>query len=77
MEMGEDERSGNTPSKKSIKLDTEPSSGIGQHFTPKEKMPPPPMANVQIKAKNNKKINKATSAWKTLSLNRKVWKLWL
>jgi len=77
MEMGEEEdRSGNTPSKKSIKLDNnEPSGGIGivmgQHFTPKEKMPPPPMANVQVKAKNNKKINKATSAWKTLSLNRK------
>ena len=29
------------------------------------------MANVQLKAKNSKKINKATSAWKTLSLNRK------
>merc|ERR1719162_1044221 len=53
---------GNTPSKKSIKLD---------HFTPKEKMPPPPVANVQLRGKINKKINRSTSAWKTLSLNRK------
>ena len=44
MDMGEagngSDTTGNTPSKKSIKLD---------HFTPKEKMPPPPVANVQLR----------------------------
>ena len=34
-------------------------------------MPPPPMANVQLRAKINKKLNRPTSAWKTLSLGRK------
>ena len=44
MDMGDagngSDTTGNTPSKKSIKLD---------HFTPKEKMPPPPVANVQLR----------------------------
>ena len=66
-----DSKSGgdNTPSKKSIRLDAAATND--GHFTPKEKMPPPPMANVQLRAKINKKINRSTSAWKTLSLNRK------
>lgn len=34
-------------------------------------MPPPPVANVQLRAKINKKINRSTSAWKTLSLGRR------
>ena len=39
--------------------------------TPKRVMAPPEVPNVQIRAKLNKKINKSTSAWKTLSLNRR------
>ena len=53
-----------TPNSKSIKMDTENS-------TPKRVMAPPEVPNVQIKAKLNKKINKSTSAWKTLSLSRR------
>ena len=55
-----------TPSKKSIKLDA--SLNV---FTPKEKMAPPSVPNVQLRAKWNKKINSSTSAWKTLSLSRR------
>ena len=53
-----------TPNSKSIKMDAENS-------TPKRVMAPPEVPNVQIKAKLNKKINKSTSAWKTLSLSRR------
>merc|ERR1719273_722832 len=75
MDMGEENDltssngDNNTPSKKSIRLDAAATND--GHFTPKKKMPPPPMANVQLRAKINKKINRSTSAWKTLSLNRK------
>ena len=55
-----------TPSSKSIKMENIESSG-----TPKRVMAPPEVPNVQIRAKLNKKINKSTSAWKTLSLNRR------
>merc|ERR1719270_1214605 len=74
MDMGEGQETGSepqtpsSPSKKSIKLDDSSTNG---HFTPKEKTLPPPVANVQVRARINKKINKSTSAWKTLSLNRK------
>lgn len=61
-----EEEDSNTPSKKSIKLDESTSTA-----TPKMKMPPPPVANVQLRAKINKKINRSTSAWKTLSLGRR------
>ena len=57
----------NTPSKKSLKLDESTSSTT----TPKLKMPPPAVPNVQLKGKLNKRVNRSTSAWKTLSLSRK------
>lgn len=63
MELEEDSA---TPSSKSIKME-EPSEA----FTPKRIMAPPEVPNVQIRAKLNKKINKSTSAWKTLSLSRR------
>lgn len=39
--------------------------------TPTTRSDPPEIANVQIKAKLIKRINRSTSAWKHLSLNRK------
>jgi len=56
-----------TPNSKSIKIEEPQNSS----FTPKRIMAPPEVPNVQIRAKLNKKINKSTSAWKTLSLSRR------
>jgi hypothetical protein len=67
---------GNSPNK-SIKIETAASDNAGENennsssATPKRIMGPPPVANVQLRAKINKRINRSTSAWKTLSMSRK------
>ena len=54
-----------TPQPKSAKIET------SKIETPKREMAPPPVANVQLRAKLTKKINRSTSAWKSLSLSRR------
>merc|ERR1712018_990410 len=56
----DEELENNTPESKTAKVET-----------PKREMAPPPVANVQLRAKLTKKINRSTSAWKTLSLSRR------
>ena len=57
----DEELENNTPESKTAKVET----------PKRENMAPPPVANVQLRAKLTKKINRSTSAWKTLSLSRR------
>ena len=74
MSLDDHEESNLTPCKKSLRIDNpvDSSSSKTQTQTPKmNKMAAPPVPNVQLRAKINKKINRSTSAWKSLSLSRR------
>ena len=58
----EEELENNTPKSKTAKVETPKRENM---------IAPPPVANVQLRAKLTKKINRSTSAWKTLSLSRR------